>query len=143
MAVRQSAGDRRVQPQRLLDDVVHERRIGQDGGAVRRLDGQVPERRADAEGGVLEPGDEQEEAEVADLVLAVGPALDVALQEQRDEVVAPGMGAAVRDLGVEERVQRVGRGEDLLLRGAVDAAVDQRVRPGPERLVALDAQAAA
>ena len=59
-------GDGRVEPQRLLDDVVHERRIGQDGGAVRRLDGQVPERGADAEGGVLEPGDEQEEAEVAD-----------------------------------------------------------------------------
>ena len=82
-------------------------------------------------------------AAFADLVLAVGPALDVALKQQRDQVVASRVCAAIRDLSVEERIQRVGRGEDLRLRGAVDATVDERVGPGPERLVALDPAALA
>src|SRR4029077_11934786 len=102
----------------------------------------MAERRADAEGGVLEPGDEQEEAEVEDLVLAVGAALDVAAQEQRDQVVTAGSRAALGDLPGEECIERVGGPTDLLDARAVDAAVDKRVRPGPERIVALDPEQA-
>ena len=71
---------------------------------MRGLERQMAERRADAEGGVLEPGDEQEEAEVEDLVLAVGTALDVAAQEQRDEVVTAGSRSALGDLPGQECV---------------------------------------
>ena len=89
-------GHGRVEAQRLLDEVVDEGRVGQHGRAMRGLDREVTERRADAEGRVLEARDEQEEAEVEDLVLAVGPALDVAAQEQRDQVVAARVGARGR-----------------------------------------------
>ena len=71
-------GDGRVQAERLLDEVVHERRVGEHGRAMRGLDREMAERRADPEGRVLEARDQQEETEVEDLVLAVGPALDLA-----------------------------------------------------------------
>ena len=95
------------------------------------FDREVAKRRTDAEGRVLESRDEQEEAEVENLVLAVGPALDIAAQEQRDQVVAAGVGAAVDDLRGQEAVERVGGGADLLPARAVDAAVDERVGPAP------------
>ena len=78
---------RRVQPQRLLDQVGDGGRVGDHGREVLGVDGEMPQRRADAERRVLEAGDEHEAAEVEHLVVGVRPAVDGAGHHQRDEVV--------------------------------------------------------
>ena len=100
--------------------------------------GEMAQRGPDAEGGVLQAGDEQEEAEVEDLVLAVGPVADAAADHQRDQVVARAAPRGGRSAPPGRRRARGGV-QDVHLGGALHPAVHERVGPLPEHLVALEA----
>ena len=105
------AHDRRLPAQELLDGV------GDDVGVLDELApllgvlGQEGEHAVEGGGDRVEPGDEEEEADVEDVLAGEPVALDLGVEEVRQEVVASLHLALVEDL-VEVLVDRVG---DLLL----------------------------
>ena len=108
------AHDRGLPPQQLLDGVGDELGVLHELATVLRVLGQEGEHAVQGGRHRVEAGDEEEEADVEDVLAGQPVALDLGVEEVREQVVPPLHLALVEDL-VEVVVDRVG---GLLLVGA-------------------------
>ena len=105
------AHDRRLPAQELLDGVRDELGVLDELAPLLGVLGQEGEHAVERGRDRVEPGDEEEEADVEDVLAAEPVALDLGVEEVREQVVLPLVLTLVEDL-VEVVVDRVG---DLLL----------------------------
>ena len=124
------AADRRLPAQQLLHRRRHERRVGDELGPLLGVLAQVAEEAVERRAHGVEAGDEEEEADVEDVLAGEAVAVDLGVEEPAQQV-APALDLALVELPVEVVVDRLpGRvlvGERLL-RGR--AACRRRGRAG-------------